>query len=130
MLKLLAFGIGAGIGFQSLRNYPPDGPLSSNGLIVAVLVAIVCAYLGGRARRGATSVAVASATAEAHAASVASNSVNVYVSAPGGGAVPVGMVIPDESLPWMGGQRPMLSADQLDGMEASELVEVLDGETA
>lgn len=129
MLKLLAFGIGAGIGFQSLRNYPPDGPLSSHGFVVAVIAAIICAYFGGRARRPAA-VAVATATAEANASSVASNAVNVFVASPGGGAVPVGMVAPDESLPWMGAPRPMLSADQLDGMEASELVEVLDGETA
>lgn len=126
MLKLLAFGIGAGMAVQALRNWPPDGPLTQNSVAVIALIGLVAAYLGGRwagrgngAHASATAVAVAAAQAEA-----SGNTVNLFVAAQSGsGAAPVGMSYPDEAAPWIGQHRRELSLDELDGADLDELLE-------
>lgn len=120
------FGVCAGAGLQAWRNYPPEGPGSAEGLWVVLLGAVLLAYLAGRgvrARRGPVAVAQAAAFASAKADSASSSTVNVAFVMPGAGARPVGVAVPDDSMPWFEGQRAQLSVDQLDGQELSELVE-------
>lgn len=133
MLKALAFGLGIGAAIQAFRNVPPDGPLQADALAVLFIVGLAAAYGGGKHRRGAGSVAVAHAEAHADATSVATNTVQVAVVVPGGGAGAdsAGRIrIPsDKELPeWFGSGelRPVVSSDQLEGMDASELSEVLE----
>lgn len=125
MLKAIAFGLAAGAGLQAWRAYPPSSPLTGDSLAVVFAVGVLCAYLGGRWHgRGRTS---AVAVAQAEATAVASNHVNVAVVVPGAGAgASVSpYAVPTESAPWVTTpiSIPELTADQLEGMDLSELVE-------
>lgn len=123
MLKVIAFGLSAGVGVQALAGWDTGGKGTRWSLAVAFAVAVVCAYLGGKSRRGGA-VAVAVASAEANAAAVAQNRVNVVVmpAVSAGGSPGIG--VPTEAAPWMVGavERPSLTLDDLDGLDVSELV--------
>jgi hypothetical protein len=84
MSGALALGLGVGAGVQAFRQWPPDGPLSTNAVTVLFIAGLLAAYFGGRRRSGSTAVAVATATASS--AAEASNVVNVQLFSPG--AVP------------------------------------------
>lgn len=129
MLKAIAFGLAVGAGVQGFRNWPADGPVTTDTAVWLFIGGLCAAYLGGRARRGPTATANASAHAEATA--VASNTVNVFtVAAAGPSTVPGGVLIPSEHAPWMGEARPALTLDQVDGMEVSEILDSRDQEMA
>lgn len=124
MLAVIAFGLAAGAALQAWRNFPPDGPMQSESLALLFVVGVVCAYLGGRSRRPSTQVAIAQAAAFAEAKAENTNTVNLAVVLPGGGARPHGVVVPDmDDMPWMVGERPQLDAGQLDGMDLAEFAE-------
>lgn len=126
MLAFIAFGLAIGAGFQAWRNYPADGPVSGDMAFWVMVAAVVCAYLGGRSRRGAyaTATATATATAEATAAAHAQQAVQVFIGS-GEGPRPVGYSVPSADAPWLATskERPALSLDQLDGMDLAELSE-------
>lgn len=132
-MKVLAFGLCAGAGFQAWRNIPPDGPGSTDAaflvLLVAVLAAFAAGYTLGRPYRGASATATAVAAAEA--SSAAQSVVNLVVM-PGQGAgdAPMPVCVPTEALPWMGAQRVQVSADDLDGLDVAELLSESDTEAA
>lgn len=124
MTRAIAFALALAAGVQAWRNFPADGPVSMDSAVFVSLVGIVCAYLAGRwdarGRGSATAVAVASAEATAVAAVESSNTVNVAVVMPGAGAGSSSRL--PEVLPWQE-SRPALTADQLDGMDLSDLLE-------
>lgn len=133
MLKAIAFGLAVGAAVQGFRNFPSDGPATPDAVGVLFVFGLLFAYLAGRARRGTgVAVAVASASAEAVAQAHAQQSVQVAIVVPGGGAHSAGVRVPDESAApaWMGSTRPMVELDQLDGMDAGELIDSLDAERA
>lgn len=122
VLKVIAFGLAAGVGVQALAGWDTGGEGTRWSLAVAFIAAVVCAYLGGRARRGG---AVAVATATATAVASAENRVNVVVlPASSPGASP-SVGIPTMSAPWLQGatDRPALTMDDLDGFDVGELLD-------
>jgi hypothetical protein len=125
VIRVIVFGVAAGAGFQAWRHYPSEGPSSQEGLFVVLVGAVVLAFLVGLGiRRARGPVAIAQAAAYAQASAVSSgNTVNLAVVVPGQGAAPVGVAVPDESMPWFQGQRTQLSLDQLEGLDVAELLE-------
>lgn len=129
MLKVIAFALAAGAGFEAWRNYPADGPASARSLWLLFCVGVVAAYLGGRwhGRRHVSASAWASAHAEASAESTATaqqaQTVNVALVVPGGGARPSGVRSPGDEVSWLGAPRAAVSVDDLDGLDLAELVQ-------
>lgn len=134
MFYALAFGIGAGIALQAWRNFPADGPVSPNMAAVVAVVLGVAGYLAGRLRRGRGGTATATATAVSSSESTATagvvNHVNVQLLQVGGAvaAAPAALSVPSGDLPWVVGERPQLTADQLDGIELEALMPEVTGE--
>ncbi|MGY2704855.1 hypothetical protein [Nocardioides sp. HB32] len=126
-MKLIAFGLCVGAGVQAWRNFPADGPVTIGPAVLVMCLAVLAAYLVGRGVRGvgssATAVAVASASAESTSVAGASSTVNLAVVIPGQGAAsaPMGVQIPSESAPWLGGSKPVPELADLDGYDLSEL---------
>lgn len=119
MLKALAAGLGIGAGIQAFRAWPPDGPVTMDAAAIVFAVGLIAAYLGGRwhGRGHATAVAVASAEATATAAAV--QSVNIVLA--DRPAPPVR--VPSDTAPWLAGERPQITADDLDGLDVAEIIE-------
>lgn len=129
MLKFFAFGAGTGAGIQAWRNFPADGPVTAAPLAVVFALGIVGAFLGGlwlHRGRGHSASAFASAHASAEASSVSSanQSIQLAVILPGSGAgATAAGRIPSEAAPWLtGADRLQVTADDLDGIDLSELV--------
>lgn len=132
MLKLIAFGLCVGAGVQAWRQWPADGPVTVEAGVLVMIVAVAAAFLGGlwwgrvRSSSWASAYAEARATArsESKATAQQSQTVNLVVveKAGAGSARDGGVRTPDELTPWMGGARREVSADELDGMDLSELV--------
>jgi hypothetical protein len=125
VLKVIGFGLAAGAGVQAFRSFPAQSPATVDGVAVAFVVAVVCAYLGGRWHGRGRGGAVAVAHAEAHATAAAQGGNVNLVVVTGEGARPVGVRVPDETTaPWLAGvqDRRQLEADDLDGMDLSELL--------
>lgn len=130
MVNAIAFGIAAGAGFQAWRHWPSDGPVTTDGVYLLLLVGLVCSYLGGlwqgRGKRGAhaSASAFAAARSEAVAKSEATQTVNVAVVMPGMGAGASSAGVSSlDSLPWLGRERLEVVADDVEGMDMSELIE-------
>jgi len=132
MFKVIAFGLAVGAAVQGFRQWPADGPVSSDAVVVLFLLGLVAAFLGGLwhgrgARGGATAVASARATSTStsSAASVG-NSVNVALIVPGGGAHARGMSVPGESVPWMKATSGPVTLDELSGLDSEEVASILE----
>lgn len=123
MWSAIAFGLAIGAGVQATRNLPPDGPVTANGAALVLVVAVVCAYVGGRWRGRGRGGAVAVASAEATAVASAANHVNfaVFTTGQGAGAsraVDGGVVLyPSESAPWLGEPRQVVDESILEGAD-------------
>ena len=87
MVQALWFGLGVGAAVQAWRQWPPDGPVTADGVAVVFVVGLVCAYLAGRTRRGASATATATATATADASASAQSLQVVQVVVPDGRSV-------------------------------------------
>lgn len=122
MLQVIALALGVGAGIQAFRQWPPDGPVSTDVAVTLFVIGLAIAYLGGRwhGRGGARANATATATAVAKSEATG-NVVNVAVFTPGG-ATASGLSVPTESTPWLGGPRPTVEVDDLDGMDVAELL--------
>jgi hypothetical protein len=129
MIKALVFGFAVGGGVQVWRNFPPEPHGTQLAVYVFSLAAILGAYVAGRARRGAGAVAVASATASASSIAAPVQTVQVLVGQSHGVHVDEspgrGLLVPDESAPWIEGGRAAITADQLEGMAAEDLADLL-----
>lgn len=128
MLRVIAFGLAAGAGFQAWRQFPADGPQTTRSLWVVFLVGLVCAFLGGLWRRRASASAWASARAEANASAAASSTatqtVNVAVVMPGAGAGSQAGRVATESMPWIvDASSRSASLDDFEGMDVAEILE-------
>ena len=129
MLRAVAFGLAAGAGVQAWRQWPADGPVTSDSGILVMVVGIAAAYLAGLWKGRPHRSAYAAARAEAHAEATANahQSVNVAVVVPGQGASAGGsqgdgsVMVPLESASWIGGSLRHVEADELDGMDFAEL---------
>lgn len=131
MLRVIAFGLAAGAAIQAWRNFPPDGPLTSNSLAVAFIVGLVAAFLSGwfmgRPWRAANATAVASAVAEARAAAASQSNASVQVLInnardQAGAEAQGGVRVPEPgAVSWMA-ERPLIaSVEDVDGMDLSDL---------
>lgn len=132
-MKLLAFGLCAGAGFQAWRNIPPDGPGSTDAAFLVLFVATLAAFAAGyRLGRPYRVSATATAVASADASAASQSTVNLAVVMPGAGAgsAPMRVAVPTSALPWMGEDRPQLSADDFDGAEVAELLQDSDTEAS
>lgn len=134
MLKAIAFGLAAGAAIEAWRAIPPDGPVSAKSAALVLVVAVLCAYLGGRWRGRGRGGATAIATARAEASAIATQQVNVAVVVPGAGAGATGrhaaaggVLVPSETVPWLAEARPA-PGDLFDGADLRDLAEVLDAE--
>lgn len=119
------FGIFAGAGFQSWRQYPPDGPVTASSLLLIAVVAALVAYLvGRRSARGVTATATAVATSTATAANTVQLAI---INTDRGGSERQADVVqfPSEAAAWFASTTTS-PALEVDGLELSELVEDLD----
>lgn len=121
MFRVLAFGAAFGAAVQAWRAWPPDGPVTAVPAVVLFVLAVCCAYLAGlwrsrgRATATATATAVASSVSDAHA----SNTVNVAVLVPRSAGADAQAL---DSAPWFAGQRPAITADDLDGISLEDVM--------
>lgn len=133
-MQALAFGLGCGAAIQAWRAFPESAPVTGDAVAVVFCAGLVVAFLGGlwhgRGNRGAHATATASASAVA--ASSAVNTVQVAVVVPGQGAASQGVGVPTSSAPWLLGveDRREITADDVEGMDLSELFETPEPEEA
>jgi len=130
--RLIAFGLAAGAGLQAWRNFPPNGPATGDALAVVFALGVVLAYVAGRVRgRGrtvssATSTAVAAAAATAESTAVQHVSLAVNLAGMPARESAATVAYPSDAAPWFAGQRAAITADDLDGLDAAELIETVD----
>lgn len=125
MVKALAFGLGVGAGIQAWRAFPPSLPVTADAAAVVFIVGLVCAYIGGRSRRGSGATATATATAIAESTATATQSINLVFPAGHGAGSVTGVRLPSEAAPWMVGAEDhrQLDVSELEGMDLTEFLE-------
>lgn len=120
----IAFGLAVGAGVQAFRAWPPLHPVTTDAAVLVLIIAILCAYLGGRWHGSGRPMAVAMASAEATAVASAQQSVQVAVVMPGGGAGGTvgGVRVPADDVAWFASeQRHALTESDLEGVDLSDL---------
>lgn len=129
MFKAIAFGLAAGAGFQAWRVYPTDRTPTASAMLLVFLVGLVAAYCAGRgvrSRFGAHASATATAIAESSSEAKAQAGVQVNIWQPDPtkqASVVAGHTVPDpDRVDWLA-RRQLISQDDVEGMDLSELVE-------